>query len=168
MNLLDRLLGHDLDTMRDLLQRSLVLSDEQMDRVFDVGWGTLRKTFAHMIANIEVWTDLMMERPVRPNSNQVSASQLLERLEHSYAEFANFARTIEREGRWDDLWTDFLDQPPAQKSFGGAIGHVITHNMHHRAEVLHIMHRLGMTTLPEGDLMGWDQRRRLTESSSNL
>jgi hypothetical protein len=34
--------------------------------------------------------------------------------------------------------------------------------MHHRAEILHIMHRLGMNNLPEGDLMGWDQQRRLS------
>jgi uncharacterized damage-inducible protein DinB len=58
------------------------------------------------------------------------------------------------------LWTDVLMESPMQKSFGGAIGHVITHNMHHRAEVLHIMKRLGMQDLPEGDLMGWDQRIR--------
>ena len=81
-------------------------------------------------------------------------------LEQRYPEFAAFALHIEREGRLDDLWTDVLDVPPAQKSYGGAIGHVITHDMHHRAEILHIMKRLGMENLPEGDLMGWDQRRR--------
>lgn len=162
MNMLDRFLGHDLATTRELLHLCLNLSDEEMDRVFDAGWGTLRKTFDHMIGNIEIWTDLMMERPVREVSGQVSARQLLERLERSYSEFAGFARQIEREGRLDDLWTDVLDEPPAQKSFGGAIGHIITHNMHHRAEVLHMMHRLGMKHLPEGDLMGWDQRIRLS------
>jgi uncharacterized damage-inducible protein DinB len=114
-----------------------------------------------MIVNIETWTDLMMEREVRPASGKVSAGELLARLEVSYAEFAAFARQIEREGRLDELWTDVLDEPPAQKSFGGAIGHVITHNMHHRAEAQHMMHRLGMEYVPEGDLMGWDQRKRL-------
>jgi hypothetical protein len=33
--------------------------------------------------------------------------------------------------------------------------------MHHRAELLHIMARLGLDDLPEGDLMGWDQRTPL-------
>lgn len=159
MNLLDRLLGHDLATTRELLVRSLELSDEQMDREFDVGWRTLRKTFAHMIGNIEIWTDLMIERSVETGEGD-SARDLLRRLDTAYPQFAEFARKIEREGRLDDLWTDVLDQPPAQKSYGGAIGHVITHDMHHRAEILHIMARLGMTDLPEGDLMGWDQRTR--------
>jgi hypothetical protein len=31
--------------------------------------------------------------------------------------------------------------------------------MHHRAEILHIMKRVGVENLPEGDLMGWDQRQ---------
>lgn len=161
MNMLERLLGHDLATTRELLLLCLKLTDEQMDRDVDAGWRTLRKTFSHMIGNIEVWTDLMLERPVRTDFSGVSARELLERLERSYAEFAGFALQVEREGRLDVLFTDVLDQPPVQKSLGGAIGHVITHNMHHRAEVLHMMQRLGMTDLPEGDLMGWDQRQRL-------
>jgi uncharacterized damage-inducible protein DinB len=165
MNLLDRLLAHDLATTRELLQLCLELPDEVMDRDMDAGWRTLRKTFDHMIFNIETWTDLMLERPVESASNQgTSASDLLERLETSYAEFTALARRIEAEGRWDDLWTDVLDNPPQQKSFGGGIGHVITHNMHHRAELLHIMQRLGMKDLPEGDLMGWDMRQRIGKS----
>ncbi len=165
MNLLDRLLEHDLTTTRDLLTRCLDLTDQQLDRRFDVGWETLRRTFDHMIHNIEVWTDLMLERPVRIVTDESSVGDFLARLEHSYAEFAAFARQIEREGRWDDIFVDVLDEPPTEKSFGGGIGHLITHNMHHRSEVLHIMHRLGMQNLPEGDLMGWDQRSRLMQTS---
>lgn len=163
MNMLERLLGHDIAATRELLDLCQNMSDEELDRDFDVGWRTLRKTFNHMISNIEVWTDLMMERPIQHNSEQVSAPELLARLESSYAEFATFALQIEREGRLDALWTDVLDEPPTQKSFGGAIGHVITHNMHHRAEIQHILHRLNLPVVPEGDLMGWDQRRRLSE-----
>jgi uncharacterized damage-inducible protein DinB len=161
MDMLERFLGHDFAATQELLHLCLDLTDEEMDREFDAGWRTLRRTFDHMISNIETWTDLMMERPTREGSDKTSARELLERLEESYADFATFARQIEREGRLDELWMDVLDEPPEQKSYGGAIGHVITHNMHHRAEVQHMMHRLGMKDVPEGDLMGWDQRRRL-------
>ena len=115
-----------------------------------------------MISNIEVWTDLMMQRPVQSHPGETSARQLLDRLESSYADFASFARQIQREGRLDDTFTDVLDKPPTQKSLGGGIGHVITHNMHHRAEVMHMMHRLGLKDIPEGDLMGWDMHTRLS------
>jgi uncharacterized damage-inducible protein DinB len=161
MNLLDRLLGHDLATTRELLQLCLNLTDAELDRAVDAGWGTLRETFDHMIGNVEAWTDAMLARTVERRAGRSSVSALLERLERSYADFAALARQIEAEGRLDDLWLDALDQPPTHKSFGGAIGHVITHNMHHRAELLHMMQRLGMENLPEGDLMGWDQRTRL-------
>jgi uncharacterized damage-inducible protein DinB len=160
MNLLDRLLGHDLATTEALLRLSSELPEEKMDTPVDAGWGTLRKTFAHMIGNIEGWTDLMMERPVRETSGD-SVGQLLQRLQQSYGEFATFALQVEREGRLDNLFTDALDNPPRQKSLGGAIGHVITHNMHHRSEILHMLHRLGAQNIPEGDLMGWDQRQRI-------
>jgi uncharacterized damage-inducible protein DinB len=163
MNLLDRLLGHDLAATRELLLLCGNFTDAQMDQEFDAGWRTLRKTFDHMISNVEVWTDLMLERPVRRNMEGDSVPELLARLDAAYAEFAAFARQIEDAGRLDDLWTDVLDDPPAQKSYGGAIGHVITHNMHHRAEIQHMLYRLdgvNAGTIPEGDLMGWDQRAR--------
>lgn len=159
MNLLDRLLGHDYDATRTLL--CLTLPDERMDAPVDAGWGTLRKTFDHMVSNIEIWTDLMMERPVREFTGGDATGELLARLERSYSEFAAFARGVERDGRLDEFFTDVLDEPPTRKSLGGGIGHVITHNMHHRAEVQHMLHRLGVpdADIPEGDLMGWDQRQ---------
>ncbi|MCW5875383.1 MAG: DinB family protein [Anaerolineales bacterium] len=160
MNILERFLGHDLDSTRELLELCLPLSDEQLDRRFDAGWGTLRLTFEHMIANIEVWSDLMQERPVRTDPRPNSALDLLFRLEAAYSDFAAFALQAEREGRLDALFSDVLDRPPQQKTVGGAIGHLITHNMHHRAELLHMLHRLGLPgELPEGDLMGWEMRR---------
>ncbi len=165
MNVLDRLLGHDLTTTRELLTICLSLSEEQMDREFDLGWRTLRRTFEHMIGNIEVWTDLMMERPIQQTYRGVTAAELLERLERSYAEFADFARLVERTGQLNERFTDVLDRPPRQKSFGGAIGHVITHNMHHRSEIMHMLHRLGVKDVPEGDLMGWDMRQRQSRRS---
>jgi uncharacterized damage-inducible protein DinB len=169
MDMLDRFLGHDLATTRQLLRLCLTLSDEEMDRAFDAGPGSIRRTFAHMIGNIEVWTALMMARPGRTRSGEDSARALLRRLEAAYEEFASFARETAAQGRLDALWLDVLDEPATEKSFGGAIGHVITHNMHHRAELLHMMHRLGMEApsglrdLPEGDLMSWDQHHRLSD-----
>jgi uncharacterized damage-inducible protein DinB len=121
MDMLDRFLGHDLATNREFLTICLDLTDEQMDREFDAGWRTLRRTFDHMISNIEVWTGLMMERPVQSHPGETSARQLLDRLESSYADFANFARQVQREGRLDDTFTDVLDKPPTQKSLGGGI-----------------------------------------------
>lgn len=159
MSLLERLLGHDQAATQELLELCLPLSQADFDREFDAGWRTLRATFEHMIFNIETWTDLMLARPLRDIEGQNSPGELLTRLDASYREFAALARRIEAEGRLDDKWTDTLDNPPQQKSFGGAIAHVITHNMHHRAELQHMLHRLPLPHVPEGDLMGWEMRQ---------
>ncbi|UYN92449.1 MAG: DinB family protein [Anaerolineales bacterium] len=159
MTILERLLGHDEASTRELLELCLPLSDADFDRQFDAGWRTLRATFEHMIFNIETWTDLMLTRPIRNITGRNSASELLARLEESYTEFAALARRMEAEGRLNDKWTDVLDEPPQEKSFGGAIAHVITHNMHHRAELQHMLHRLPLPNVPEGDLMGWEMRQ---------
>jgi uncharacterized damage-inducible protein DinB len=60
MDILDRLLGHDAWTTRQLLLRCRELTDEQMDRPFDIGNRSLRQTFEHIIACMESHTDLMM------------------------------------------------------------------------------------------------------------
>jgi uncharacterized damage-inducible protein DinB len=164
MDLLDRLLAHDAWTTRQLLLLSQGLSDEELDRRVDVGHETLRATFRHLIGNMEVWTDLIRERPVRPRQDRGAEAEsiagFLARLDAIAPDFAGIARQIADEGRWDDLWTDVLDNPPRQKTYGGAIGHLITHSMHHRGEVLHILTRLGVPDLPEGDLLGWEERFR--------
>lgn len=156
MDLLDRFLGHDSWTTKELLLRSRDLTDEQLDRRFDIGHGTLRETFTHMIGNVEVWTDLMAERTVDRTELGRSIAILIERHERSYAEFSALARRLQREQRLDDSYVDTLDDPPRRKTFGGTVVHVITHNMFHRGELLHILQRLGVPDLPEGDALGWE------------
>jgi uncharacterized damage-inducible protein DinB len=81
---------------------------------------------------------------------------LLERLSRVGPEFAQLTRKIVREQRYDDGFLDVLDQPPRLKTFGGAIGHVITHNMHHRAQVMYLMEKVGLREHIEGDLLSWE------------
>jgi len=156
MDILDRLLGHDEWTTTQLLRRCALLSPEQWQQCFDVGFGSLCEIVDHLVDNIETWTDLMLERPVRQLKGN-SPEVLLQRLQAAYAEFAQLARGIQAQGRLDDHYTDRLDNPPRQKTFGGTILHVITHNHQHRAEVIHILNHLGLSDVIEGDLLSWEQ-----------
>jgi uncharacterized damage-inducible protein DinB len=162
MDILDRLLGHDAWTTRQLLLRSLRLSDDQLDRRFMIGHGSLRDTFVHIIWNMEAWTDILCERPMRPRPGREAATmeRLMVRLDAAASEFGTVARRLRDEGRLDDLFSDAADEPPTTKSFGGAIAHLVTHSMHHRAQVLNIMRQLGMNNLIEGDVLGWEQSNR--------
>lgn len=158
MDLLDRLLGHDAWTTRELLLRCRSLTNEQLDRPFPIGHVTLRATFDHVIWNIEVWTDLMCGRPRRlhPGAEAETVPRFIERLDATYAEFAAVARRVQDERRLDDTFADTVETPPVMKTFGGCIAHVITHSMHHRAQVLNMMRHLGMTDLIEGDVLSWE------------
>jgi uncharacterized damage-inducible protein DinB len=162
MDLLDRLLGHDAWTTRELLRRAEGLEDEALDRTFDLGHGSVRATLLHLVRNMEVWSDLMAGVPVRENANDLpegrSVAGLRARLDRAAADLATLARDVARRDAWDETWLDVLDDPPARKTYGGAIAHVITHSMHHRAQVLALLRRLGVSDLPEGDVLSWEQQ----------
>jgi len=160
MDLLDRLLGHDTWTTRQILLRCREVESE-LHRPFDVGHETLHATLVHMIGNVRVWTDLMRGAPVERTGsswNDLSLAELSERHETASADFAALARWARDGNRWDERWLDVLDDPPAEKTCGGAIAHVLTHNHVHRAELLHTLARLGLVGLPEGDVLSWEQQ----------
>ena len=164
MDILDRLLQHDAWTTRQILIRCQALTDAELDRPFDLGNGSLRATLLHIIGNMETWTDLIYERPLRERSGESerdrSVDGVIQRLDAVAPDLARIATRLAAEGRLDDLWTDYLDNPPTRKTFGGAIGHVITHSHQHRAEALHILQRLGVQDLLEGDVLSWEQQTR--------
>lgn len=155
MDIIDRLLAHDTWTTRHLLLACQPLPDTALDQEFDIDHRSLRQTFVHIIRNMEVWTDLLCERPVQsPQGNTLP--ELLARLDRVSQDFAELARRIVREQRADDHFLDVLDQPPRRKTFGGAIGHVLTHSMHHRAQVMFLMEKVGLQQHLEGDLLSWE------------
>jgi uncharacterized damage-inducible protein DinB len=162
MDLLDRLLGHDQWTTQQLLLRCRELTSPQLHRRFDIGHETVWNTLDHMLGNIRVWTDLMAERPVRLQAEQPAESldDFITQFDALYADFAACARMIAGNNRLDATYKDVLDDPPMPKTFGGTILHVITHNMHHRGEVLHMFARLGLPHLPEGDMLSWEHQAR--------
>ena len=155
MDILDRLLSHDTWTTRQLLLACQALPDALLDQEFEIDHQSLRETFTHVIQNMEIWTDLLYEREVQDRTGS-TISELLERLSSVSRDFAHLARAIARENRYDDCFVDMLDNPPAKKTYGGAIGHVITHNMHHRAQIMFLMERVGLKDHIEGDLLSWE------------
>jgi uncharacterized damage-inducible protein DinB len=156
MDILDRLLAHDTWTTRQLLLACQDLTDDLLDKEFDIDQKTLRKTFLHIIQNMETWTDLLLERPVQQRTGD-SIPELIDRLSSISREFANLARRVAREQRYDDCFVDILDKPPRLKTFGGTIAHLLTHSMHHRAQVMYLMEKVGLEEHIEGDVLSWEE-----------
>ena len=167
MDILNRLLGHSTWTTQHLLERCSKLTPEQLHQPFDIGHQTVLQTAEHLVGNIEVWTDLMLQRPIRHYPTDVGAGSasaveretlpgLIARHAAAADEFNKLAQQLAANKKLDDVYSDFLDNPPQSKSFGGTIAHVLTHNHQHRAEIIHMLTHLGMTDVIEGDVLGWE------------
>lgn len=64
------------------------------------------------------------------------------------------------DSRLDERWTDPLATPPIQRTYGGAIAHLLLHSMHYCAPLLAMLDRLGVADLIEGDVLSWDRHAR--------
>lgn len=159
MDILERYLGYEAWTLRHFIERCRELEPLQLTQQFDIGVGSVAATLAHIIGNLETWTDLMLERPARARAPlPESIDACLERFDAAMADFAACARTLAAADRLDSTYLDVLDDPPTAKSFGGTILHVLTHTTVHRWEIQHMLQRLGLADLLEGDALGWEQQ----------
>jgi len=155
MDLLDRLLAHDSWTTRQLLLKASDLSEEKLDHEIDIGHKTLRLTFLHLIRNMEVWSELMDGRvPDQRQSTDNSINELIKRLDSAAELLATVACSIRDRNGWDERWIDSLDG--IEKTYGGGVAHILTHSMHHRAQILYMLRLHGATDLPEGDVLSWE------------
>jgi uncharacterized damage-inducible protein DinB len=158
MDLLDRLLGHDHWATSQLLDASRGLTDAQLDEPFDLGRGSLRETLDHTIFVIDFWTRLMVGQPATTErAGRRSIAALIEEHEHYSAAFAAFARRVRDEQRLDDT---FVDHHGRRWTLGGTIIHVIHHDAQHRGEARHMLERLGVPDLWDGDPLEWEQATR--------
>jgi uncharacterized damage-inducible protein DinB len=112
------------------------------------------------VENVELWTDLMAGSALvhsEPPAHTPIAT-LTERFDKAADELFALARRIADEKRLDDTFVDQLARPPRRKSYGAGILHLATHSMHHRAQALHMMRRLGIAGVPEGDALSWENQ----------
>ena len=162
MDMLDRYLSYEAWTFRYFIERCRELTPTQLHQPFDIGHGTVHDTISHIIVNIEIWTDLMRERPVRDLLPVAANSDsYLQRFDDAMVDFADLARLLQAAGRLDETYLDVLDTPPKPKTFAGTLLHVLTHTTVHRWEVQHMLQRLGLSDLIEGDALSWEAQHRL-------
>jgi len=159
VTIVDRLLGHDAWTTRQLLLRCRELSEEQLSRKFDIGDKSLLETFEHLIACMEGHTEFMMGRTAyEAYRDDETVDGMLTRLTIVAKDLAEVASRVDREGQADVMVTD--PDNGNRRSLGGLIAHTITHSMHHRAQILYILEQLGVQNVIEGDALGWEAQAR--------
>jgi len=172
MTITERLLRHDAWTTRTLLELSINLPDSSLDHEFDLGHRSLRRTFVHIVTNMECWYDLMSGKPQRWKASAAKPLStipgLIERLDVVANQLLQLGRGVVEARREDDFFVDYLDDPPKQKPLGAGLVHLATHGTHHRAQCLYMMRLLGMKELIEGDAISWERIHRGLESWPNV
>ena len=130
-----------------------------MDRTFDIGDMSLRETFEHLIGCMEGHTDFLIGRSRHEEyRDDDSVFGMLTRLTIVAKDFAEFAVRVDREDKADETATNA--ENGSGRSLGAVIAHLITHSMHHRAQILYMMRTLGVQDVIEGDVLGWEAQAR--------
>ena len=157
MDMLDRLIGHDRWATERLLVLCRELSTEEWDREFEIGHGTLRRTFEHFLLARRSWVDLMTETPGTWMTGEplpeLPAEEFMERNRTSSERLETVSRELIAADRLDERFTDAYGY---RHSYGATIVQVILHAHGHRTEVLHMLERLGVEGLPDGDPQEWE------------
>jgi uncharacterized damage-inducible protein DinB len=166
MTILERLLRHDAWTTRTLLDSSAGLPDAALDREFDIGHRTLRRTFLHIVSNMECWCDLMCGLPQRSmkHDGQGTISGLSTRLDQVSQELLALGTDVAMHSREEELFVDYLAVPRRKKPLGAGLVHIATHGMHHRAQCIYMTRQLGVKNLIEGDALSWERTYRGLET----
>jgi len=149
---IDILLAHDTWATGRMLEICAALGNEELDRVFalegmPIGPGSIRATLVHVITRYWYWADNLTgrgndEKPPRPSlAGTPNVARMREGLESGMRELRQAADAARRRGLEHTITTSWRNAPIL--TAGAAIVHVTTHSMHHRAQCLIMLRRLG-------------------------
>jgi uncharacterized damage-inducible protein DinB len=138
-----------------LLERTLALNVECLDRDFDMGPGSIRKTLLHLVNSekfwIQIWTTGESRFEQLPPTT--SLADLPYHLSQMSLERDAFIAAQNDETMKDILSVSF-GGPPFRVSKIESFIQVCTHGTHHRAQWCNMLRRCGVS-LPATDFVDW-------------
>jgi uncharacterized damage-inducible protein DinB len=156
------LMGHNAWATGILIDDAAKLTSEQFHRRFDIGPGSVHDALRHIVGAMLRWADRIGGRDVRPSiesaGNAFSAGGLRELLMQADADLRTVAEEVERRGGWGEAMKFIVEGGPTYR-FSRAAGmlHVLTHGVHHRAQVLNMRRQLGLAALElDLDVVEWE------------
>ena len=159
------LLGHDAWATRELLRRCAALDEADWHRRFEIGPGSLHDTLTHVIGAMFRWADRIdgPPAPLRPSiegdpTPRRTPSQLLALLDEAASDLAASAARARIRGL-GTIREVTLGGTSYRFTLGAMLVHVTTHGMHHRAQCLNMLRRIGGDDRPlELDVLEWAWR----------
>ncbi|MFH1745557.1 MAG: DinB family protein [Planctomycetota bacterium] len=145
-----------------LFSVSKKLDDEQLDRTFDIGLGTLRRTLVHLY-NADQWWYENWTAGGKPEFDELPQTTSVSELEQLLNETSAKRNEFLADCGDDDLQREVgaWVRPDARFCFrlGESMLQVCTHGTHHRAQALNMLRQLGVE-LPSLELVDWlDQQK---------
>ncbi|MBI1826835.1 MAG: DinB family protein [Planctomycetes bacterium] len=138
-----------------LLDAAKPLNATQLDTIFDIGMGTIRKSFNHIISGENVWLQRCKghaETKWPPANEPITVAELRMRANQTIEDRTAFFRGLKD--------TDLDKRITYRDSLGGLFTatlremliQLLIHSIHHRAQAVNILRRLGLPA-PEVDFM---------------
>lgn len=169
MNIVDRLIEHDLSDTRRLLERAQTLTKEQLDaklpdpkpRLFlECFDSTIRGRLDYLVGTKEAWLAAVyaQSNPFEGKRDQTPAG-MLKRFEMVEKQWRELVKSVEEEGRWNEQFIDALCEQPCTFSFGGMIAHVLDQSARNRTEVFRAFAAIGHEDVCDGDPLTWEQKQ---------
>ncbi len=144
----ERLLRYNAWATGVLLDRCRSLTPEQFHQRFDIGPGSLHDALRHIISAMRRWAGRIADRPAgEPIGAAHTPDELLALLGNVDRELGQVLASVARENRLDELMS--VEFTPERFTRGTALVHVFAHGVHHRAQALNMLRRLGVADLPE-------------------
>lgn len=169
MDLVDRLIEHDIWLTRRILDAAMTLSDAQLDAKFagpqqplsfEPVDDTLRAVLMRLVFGKEVWLCGIHGRACADYSNP-SMAWLRKRIDEIAVEWLALARKVNAEGRMDEQFIDLGCEPPETFNYGGMIAHVLVIAAQRRGVALAALRNLGFQDLGHGDPIEYDFVERI-------
>lgn len=162
MELLQRMLGHHVWLLGEIVDRAARLDDETLDRPIEISVEylddepTIRSALSRLIGQLDMWSCAVAGREYDWSVEQhESVASQRTRLDRVAAEFTALADELVRESRLDESFVDALCEPAEVFTYGGMLAHVLAFGTTRRTIVIGALHSAGITDLGVGDPMHW-------------
>jgi uncharacterized damage-inducible protein DinB len=145
-----------------LIDDAAKLSHEQFHQRFEIGPGSVHDTLRHIVGAMLRWADRIGGREVKPSIEKegetLPAGALRGLLAKADADLRAVAEAIDSRAGWLETMQFVVDGGPTNRfSRAAAMMHVLTHGMHHRAQVLNMRRQLGLAALGlDLDVVEWE------------
>ncbi len=164
----DILLGHNRWANRQILERCRALTADQFHQRFDIGPGSLHDTMTHVIGATFRWADRIDQRTLRPSiegrtpntdapMTRRTPDELVALNDQACADFAAVVARQRANAAEVRDWTFTIDgvQKVIRFNVAASIIHVTNHGMHHRAQCMNMLKRLGAPVNADLDELEW-------------